>query len=294
MKRVAVFGEMLWDCPPSEKIAGGAPMNVAMNLHKLGANSRLISAVGSDDDGKELLEIITQTGLNTDLVQIKQGIDTSRVLVDDSDKENIKYDIVKNVAWDYINLRENQNTAVSYADAIVFGSLGVRSLRSYQTLTELLKLSKQRIFDINLRPPFLDFEKIEFLLSQTDLLKVNEEEVEILADHFGLETDFLTVSQFLFKRYKIKLICITLGSKGAQIISRNKTIEHPGYQTDVGDTIGAGDAFLSGFIFGWLNGAPLEHTLDFASKLGAFVASQKGANPSYTYDSIAEFNPPKN
>lgn len=279
--KVVVFGEMLWDCLPSGAVPGGAPMNVALNLHQLEMDSRLISAVGSDKDGTELLEFLKSFDLPLNLIQKSTSHETSKVLVDDSDKENIKYNIVSPVAWDFIEWNAENDQAVSKADAFVFGSLGVRNSTSLTTLLKLLHHQVVRIFDANLRPPFYDFEVIETLLGFADILKINDDELEIFADYFNVEPSIPAVCNYLDHHFPMDLICITKGSKGAVIYQKGEVISHPGYKVEVEDSIGAGDAFLSGFIKSYLEEKSLEASLDFACKLGAFVATKKGGTPRY-------------
>lgn len=283
---VVIFGEMLWDCLPSGPVAGGAPMNVALNLHQLGLSSRLISAVGKDEDGEKLNGFLADFGLPLDLIQIKPNQDTSKVLVDDSDPENIKYTIVSPVAWDFVAWNEENDRAVEEADAFVFGTLGVRNPESLKTLIRLLHHPTLRVFDANLRPPFYDFEVIETLLGFADILKINEDELEIFADYFETEATIEDLCFYLDQHYPMEIICVTRGAKGAVIYQKGKLFEHPGYSVQVQDSIGAGDAFLSGFIKTYLEEKAPEEILDFACKLGAFVATQKGGTPRYSEGDI--------
>ena len=283
---VVIFGEMLWDCLPTGPVAGGAPMNVALNLHQLGLNSRLISAVGKDEDGEKLLGFLGEFNLPLDLIQVNPDHQTSKVLVDTSDPENIKYTIVSPVAWDFIEWNEALDKAVEEADAFVFGTLGVRNPESLKTLIQLLHHPTLRVFDANLRPPFFDFEVIETLLGFADVLKINEDELEIFADYFQTETSIEDLCFYLDQHFPMEIICVTRGSKGAVIYQKGKITEHAGYKVQVQDSIGAGDAFLSGFIKTYLEEKSPEEILDFACKIGAFVATQKGGTPKYTESEI--------
>lgn len=279
--KVVIFGEMLWDCLPSGSVPGGAPMNVALNLHQLGLDSRLISAIGNDQDGQKLVEFLKTFQLPVDLIQVDQDHETSRVEVDDTDPENIKYTIVSPVAWDYIHWNAKMDAAVAASDAFVFGTLGVRNAESLTTLLKLLHHKTLRIFDVNFRPPFYDFEIIVTLLGFTDILKINEDELEIFADYFAIDPSIISVCNHLDTHFPMDLICVTQGSKGAMIYKAGELISHEGYKVTVADSIGAGDAFLSGFIKTYLASQPLDQVLDFACKLGAFVASKKGGTPKY-------------
>ncbi|MFC3414378.1 PfkB family carbohydrate kinase [Algoriphagus hitonicola] len=279
--KVVVFGEMLWDCLPSGDVAGGAPMNVALNLHQLGLDTQLISAVGTDDLGEKLLNFYRDYGISDELIQLKSDQETSRVLVDSSDRENIKYTILSPVAWDFISLTEENKKAVKSANAFVFGTLAVRNTTSLKTLLDLLHLAKLRIFDANLRPPFYDFEVIETLLAYTDILKINEDELVAFADYFNTSADPKILCEFLDKHFPVDLICITLGSNGAMIYQKGEFFHHQGYKIQVQDTIGAGDAFLSGFIKMYLDQKSPQEILDFSCRIGAFVAAQNGGTPRY-------------
>lgn len=280
--QVVIFGEMLWDCLPSGPVAGGAPMNVALNLHQLGLNSRLISAVGKDEDGEKLLGFLREFELPLDLIQIKADHETSKVLVDTTDPENIKYNIISPVAWDFIEWTVGNDQAVEDADAFVFGTLGVRNTESLKTLIKLLQHPTLRIFDANLRPPFYDFEVIETLLGFTDVLKINEDELEIFADYFGTDPRIESLCNYLDQHFPMEIICITQGSKGALIYQKGEIYPHSGYKVQVVDSIGAGDAFLSGFIKTYLEEKSPQEILDFACKIGGFVATQKGGTPRYS------------
>ncbi|PZX54787.1 carbohydrate kinase family protein [Algoriphagus chordae] len=279
--KVVIFGEMLWDCLPSGAVPGGAPMNVTLNLHQLGLDSRLISAIGEDSDGQKLIEFLATFNLPLNLIQHSSEHETSRVLVNDGDPENIKYTIISPVAWDFIQWNTEIDEAVAISDAFVFGTLGVRNSKSLTTLLKLLRHKTKRIFDVNFRPPYYDFEIIETLLGFTDILKINEDELEIFADYFDIESSIKSVCGYLDKHFPMDLICVTLGAKGALIYKSGEIIQHDGYKVKVADSIGAGDAFLSGFIKTYLEDQPLDQVLDFACKLGAFVASKKGGTQRY-------------
>lgn len=282
--KVVIFGEMLWDCLPSGAVAGGAPMNVALNLHQLGLDSRLISAIGDDEDGRNLLDFLTGFEMPLDLIQTNVEHETSKVLVDDSDPENIKYTIVSPVAWDFIQLNEEMDQKVEDADAFVFGTLGVRNTESLKTLLHLLRHPVLRVFDANLRPPFYDFEIIETLLGFADILKINEDELEIFADYFSTKPTVESLCGYLDQHFPMEIICVTRGSKGALIYQKGVITEHPGFKVKVEDSIGAGDAFLSGFVKTYLDDKNPNEILDYACKLGAFVATQKGGTPRYSGD----------
>lgn len=279
---VVLFGEMLWDCLPTGAVPGGAPMNVALHLHQLGLPTRLISAVGKDADGEKLLDFLRSFDLPLNLVQVHENHATSQVVVDTRDPENMRYDILKPVAWDFLEWSPEQDQIVAEADAFLFGTLGARHPDSLATLLKLLRHPTLRIFDANLRPPHYSFDVIETLLGYTDILKINEEELAEFAEHFGTEATIPGLCGYLDQQYPISIICITRGSKGAAIYQKGAIVEHPGYKVALQDSIGAGDAFLSGFIKMYLEEKSPEEIIDFACKLGGYVATQKGGAPRYT------------
>ena len=297
VKKVICYGEMLWDCFPDMEVAGGAPMNVALHLKQLGLDVKMISRVGRDDHGRNLLDFIKKFELPQDLIQEDTLHPTGKVIVDNTDNENIKYEIVAPSAWDFITLTAEIEQEMSTADAMVFGSLGVRNEVSWNTLYHLVQKSLLTIFDINLRIPFIDFTKIEILMGHTDILKINEDELVILADHFKIDvgqkdrTDYArSCCEFLVKRFPIKTICITLGSNGAMIYHHGEITQHGGFKVKVEDTVGSGDAFLSGFVKMYLEGKNPQEILDFACELGAFVATKKGGTPQYKLRDIKIMN----
>ena len=279
---VVLFGEMLWDCLPTGAVPGGAPMNVALHLHQLGLPTRLISAVGKDADGEKLLDFLRSFNLPLNLVQVHENHSTSQVVVDTRDPENMRYDILKPVAWDFLEWSPEQDQIVAEADAFLFGTLGARHPESLATLLKLLRHPTLRIFDANLRPPHYSFDVIETLLGYTDILKINEEELAEFAEHFGTEATIPGLCGYLDQQYPISIICITRGSKGAAIYQKGAIVEHPGYKVALQDSIGAGDAFLSGFIKMYLEEKSPEEIIEFACKLGGYVATQKGGAPRYT------------
>ncbi len=285
-KKVVIFGEMLWDCFSDKNIPGGAPMNVALHAQFLGLQTAFISAVGEDILGKDLLQFVSQKSLNTTYVQERTDLPTGKVLVNDSDKENVKYEIMQPVAWDYITWNPAIQKLVEQADAFVFGSLAARSEKSRSTLLRLLEAPVLKILDINLRAPHYDYGILKQLLDKTDVLKINEEELEILAEFEGISHDWESAVKKLADRYDFKMVCITRGAQGAIIFDGEKNYQHPGFKVRVTDTVGSGDAFLSGFVYKYLQEASPNEILDFSCALGAFVATNQGGTPKYDMENV--------
>ena len=285
-KKIICYGEMLWDIFPKESIAGGAPMNVALHLQHLGMDVEMISRIGDDKLGKKLLAFVKGFGLSDTFLQIDPEIPTGTVRVDDQDKENIRYDIVKPAAWDHIQWSESMGKTVNNADAFIFGTLAARHEVSKATLDKLLDTAVLKIVDINLRSPYYSADLIEQFLTKADILKINEDELTLLADFYDLPNSMETALEKVNELFGFELICITLGSRGAALYQDGEIISHPGYPVAVKDTVGSGDAFLAGFVSQYLANESPEKTLDFACALGALVATYPEGTPQYTREDI--------
>lgn len=276
---IICFGEMLWDMLPTGKMPGGAPMNVAIHLKNFGNNAMVISRVGTDDLGSELIEFVKGNGLNTQFIQHGQTHLTGVVKVNMDDKNEVSYKIVKPVAWDYIMLEDEALNAVKNSDCFVFGSLSARSEQTFDTLKKLLEVAPIKVLDINLRPPYYDKETIEFLLQKTDILKLNHLELDEISEWFFEARTLPEKLIRLSDAFQIKTICVTLGKDGAMLLHNNEFFKRAGFPVEVVDTIGSGDSFLATFLSGFLRKENIEELLVKACAVGALVATHHGATP---------------
>ena len=279
MNTVLSFGEVLWDAFGDGKRAGGAPMNVALNLAKQGANVLFASRVGADASGIELLDYLKQNGLYSDLIQQDEVLPTCEVTVQLDEQQQATYVIPQPVSWDNIQTTEVLSLAAKNAAAIVFGSLACRTDVARNTLLNLLEgTAALKVFDVNLRAPHYSVETIELLASKADFIKMNDEEAELLVP----EGDSLTEKIEVFSnKYPAQTICVTRGAHGAIVWHKGAFYEHPGFAVNVVDTVGAGDSFLATFINGLTNNWPTPQILEKACAVGAYVAGKRGANPEY-------------
>ena len=285
-KQVLCFGEVLWDTFGTEKVPGGAPMNVALHLVKQGIDATLVSQVGNDAEGKNLLAFLKTNHLNTSLVQVDDELPTCSVTVTLDEQQQATYTIPKPVSWDNIQPTRALLAAINNTQVIVFGSLASRSKASRDTLLNLFENKMLKVFDVNLRAPHYGQETIETLAVMADVVKMNEEEAILLTgSHEGTLKDRITEFR---KKYHCQSICVTRGQNGAIVYYDNKFYEHPGFTVEVVDTVGAGDAFLATFIAGMLSKQPMDKVLEKACAIGAFVAGQRGANPVYNEAKIAQ------
>lgn len=279
------FGEILWDVLPDKILPGGAPMNVAYHLNQLGVPSAMISRVGQDDLGRQLLEFITSKNVTGDFVQVDSNHETSRVLAK-LDGNSVTYDIIKPVAWDYIEYNRQLQQLISRTPYFIFGSLGARSEVSRQTLFELLEVARHKVLDINLRKPHFDKSTLEHLLRHADVLKLNEDELHLLSGWFGFGGDDKEQIIAFQDKFHLNMILTTRGDKGAMVVNDGQLYEHPGFKVTVADTIGSGDSFLAAFLSKFINGTPVVDALKFATGMGAFVATKHGACPVYTPEEV--------
>lgn len=287
--KITVFGEMLWDMLPSGKQPGGAPMNVAIHLKNFGMNPAFISRVGDDDLGVELMDYLNNQDFNADFIQTGITHLTGIVKVNLTDKTEVTYKIVQPVAWDYIMVTPENKQLVKDSDVFVYGTLSVRSQQSRDTLFELLKDAKLKVFDVNIRPPHLDRTTTEYLLEQADIVKVNEHELNTVCTWFGIQPEVETQMKFLYERFNLKLVCVTLGADGAVVLSSDGFHSQGGYEVEVQDTIGSGDSFLAMFLKEYVCGSSIPTALKKACAVGALVASYSGATPVIAEKEIADF-----
>ncbi|MBP6100345.1 MAG: carbohydrate kinase [Flavobacterium sp.] len=288
-QQIVCFGEVLWDVLPTESIAGGAPMNVAIRLQSVGIQSSIISKIGNDQLGQSLIDMITDRKVETSLIQIDKQLPTGEVLVHLDAKGSATYDIVYPSAWDGIVVNDSNINAVKAADALVFGSLACRDQVSKSTLFELLPHAKYTVFDVNIRPPFYSISLLLDLMNLSDFIKLNDDELLEVASELGSKSkDIEENIQFLSQLTDTETICITKGDKGAVLYKDNTFYTHEGFNVEVADTIGAGDSFLAALLSKVLYQDDCNDALEYACAVGALVASKKGANPTITSDQIFE------
>lgn len=282
------FGEVLWDLLPTKALPGGAPMNVAYHLKKLGANPLLLSKIGPDDYGKGLVDMLAANELTTDFLQVDFTHPTGLVYAKPNEYNEVVYDIVFPSAWDFIEWQDDFSSALAKAEFFVYGSLTSRNKISRDTLYRLLEDAKTKVLDINLRPPHFNRANVEYLLRYADILKMNIAELELITGWFSRFSTTEDRVQLIRDRFHIDTIIVTMGGDGALVNHQDRVYRHAGFKVTVADTIGSGDSFLAGFLSQRLNGASIEQALDFASAIGAFMATQHGACPDYRLSQITE------
>ena len=276
------LGEILWDLLPAGKQLGGAPANFAYTSKQLGSNGLVLSRIGNDELGTDLLVELNAKNLAPDDIQIDEKNQTGIVNVT-LENGQPSYEIVENVAWDNLELSKKWREIAEKTDAVCFGSLAQRNEISRKTVREFVGLTKSlRIFDVNLRQNYFSAEILRASFQLANVVKLNHEELPIVAELIEIEGDNLTeMAKNLREKFDLKMICVTRGANGSLLITKDNLSENVGLKIIVKDTIGAGDAFTAGMTHGILRGLPLDEINEFANKVGAFVASNTGAMPSF-------------
>ena len=284
------FGEVLWDVFPTHKKIGGAPLNVSLRMNSIGVNTTMISRIGDDDNGKDILSFLNDQEVATDLIQITGEYKTGAVQVMINEKGNASYDILYPSAWDKIIETEMMDKVVAEADAFVFGSLACRDEVTRATLNKLLEKANYKIFDVNLRAPYYTIDVLNELMLKADFIKLNDEELREISSELGSTyNSFEQNIKFLAEKTNTKQVCVTKGEFGAVLYSNDKFYYNSGYFIKVVDTVGAGDSFLASLIVKLLRGKSPQKALNYACAIGALVAGQEGANPQISEKVIRDY-----
>lgn len=277
------LGEILWDMFPAGKKLGGAPANFAYHSNALGAEGIPVSSVGKDQLGDEILENLRNFKLRTDFIQTEHSHPTGTVLVSVSNDGIPQYIIRENVAWDYISPSPDLLNLAEKADAVCFGSLVQRSEMSRNTIRNFLKKTRTdalRIFDINLRQTYYSRETITQSLSAANILKINDEELNLISKMFQFSDSPEDSASILLKTFKLKILAVTMGGRGSVLLDADgRKSEHPGFPAKIADTVGAGDSFTAALAIGLLKGFSLDKINDGANRIASYVCSQPGATP---------------
>lgn len=286
-KIVTGIGELLWDHFPDHKRPGGAPANVVYHATLLGAEGRLVSRIGRDNEGKELAGYLESKQMDTSFIQMDNRYPTGKVIVHLNEENEPSYEIVRPVAWDVIEWNRELGELVSQTDAVVFGTLAQRSESSASTVQRVLQEAGSdtlKVLDLNFRQDQYSRQTVEESLMQADVVKMNQEESE------ELKTMFQTCDSIrsVLDRFDVKGICLTKGSKGSEWISRSGNISQGAFETDLskGDAVGLGDGFTAVLTIGLLQKIHPAQILRNASLYTSMLAEKKGGMPALTRQEI--------
>jgi len=298
---VAGIGELLWDVFPEGKRLGGAPVNFSYHCHQLGATGYPVSAVGNDELGAEIRDVLVAKSLPDLFVAVDETHPTGTVQVT-LENGKPRYEICEGVAWDHIpmsgpelcesafgspkepNRREvaKLETLAQKTDAVCFGSLAQRNDVSRATIQAFLGAMRPetlKIFDVNLRQAFFSKEIIEASLSHANILKLSDEELPVLAEMFGIAGTVSEQLEALCEKFDLKLVAYTRGRDGSLLVAADETSDHPGCPGEAINSVGAGDSFTAALCLGLLNGNPLSEINEHANRVATYVCSQDGATP---------------
>ena len=283
------LGEVLWDLLPNGKQPGGAPANFAYISSQLGNHGIAASRVGSDGNGDEILANLKDKGVDVSHIQIDEKHATGTVKVSLANGQP-NYEIIENVAWDFLELTEDWRELAKICDAVCFGSLAQRNQVSQKTIFEFLDLMKKssvKVFDINLRQNYFSADIVEKSFNAATIVKLNHEELPIVAKMFRIDAaKEIEISRKLLTKFDLKTICVTRGGRGSLLLNENQISEIPGVKIKIADTIGAGDAFTAAMTHGFLHGWDLDELNLQANQVAALVASQSGAMPELSAGQI--------
>ncbi len=303
------LGEALYDIFPDHTVLGGAPLNVACHAHQCiqGINGQgvVVSRVGQDDLGNQMLADLQSRGMTTEFVQTDPDRSTGRVYVEVSSTGQPEYEIVRDVAWDWLQFDPDIESLAGRCQAVCFGTLAQRvgEARSsiYRFLTEARRAV--RLFDVNLRQDFYNQQIIRRSCELANALKLNEDELPIVANELGIylpepegdepvDQDARTTKVIakLRKKYDLRVVALTRGEQGTKLFTEDgdfdvEPVKYDG--EDNADAVGAGDACSAGLLVGMIKRWPWQRTLELANHMGAFVASKPGATPNLPDEILA-------
>lgn len=280
---VVGMGEALWDVLPEGKKIGGAPANFAYHVSQFGLPSCVVSAVGSDPLGQEIIENFTSKGLNHLIEEVPYPTGTVQVEIDQAGIP--QYEIKENVAWDNIPYTARLEALAQRTRAVCFGSLAQRNVVSRQTINRFLDAMNHDdetlvVFDVNLRQGFYNNEILCESMQRCNILKINDEELVTVSRMFGYPgIDLQDKCWIILGKYNLKMLILTCGINGSYVFTPGSVSFLPTPQVEVADTVGAGDSFTAAFISSILRGRSVAEAHAAAVSTSAFVCTRNGAMP---------------
>lgn len=281
--KVIGIGEVLWDLMPAGKQLGGAPANFACHARSLGADAFVITRVGNDELGNEILRRFHEMEIADEIVQIDDRKPTGTVAIQLQPDGGPQFNICEDAAWDWLAPTRIARKAVNEADAVCFGSLAQRNPVARAAIRQLMAAAPAgalRIFDINLRQQFYSREIIEESLRLANVLKLNDAELPVLAAMFELGNQPHQQIQRLAQLFELQLVALTRGAQSSWLYQGGRWSEQLSEPVQVVDTVGAGDAFTAALIMGLLNKLDLDEVHNFAAQVARFVCAHAGATPA--------------
>ena len=280
---ILLMGEALWDVLPEGKKIGGAPANFAYHVSQFGFDSRVVSAVGNDDLGDEILKVFKEKQLKHQLQTVNYPTGTVQVTLDDNGIPC--YDIKEGVAWDNIPFTDDLKRLALSTRAVCFGSLAQRNEVSRTSINSFLDTmpdgeGQLKIFDINLRQGFFTKDIIRDSCQRCNVLKINDEELVAISRLFGYPgIDLQDKCWILLAKYNLKMLILTCGTNGSYVFTPGVVSFQETPKVPVADTVGAGDSFTATFTAALLKGKSVPEAHKLAVEISAYVCTQSGAMP---------------
>lgn len=291
--KIAAFGELLWDLLPNAKVLGGAPANFIYRINSFGDRGTLLSRVGNDKAGREARSELRRMGVSDEDIQTDYEFPTGSVKVKLDELGNADYNIITDVAYDHIEINSEMIEAFSSAACVCFGTLVQRYGISKNTLRELIHESPDvvKFLDINLRKKCYTATTVEDSLRMANILKTNDEELLTTRELLQLENkNIRDLAKEVIEKYNLDILLCTLGENGAFSLTKDDAFHYdPGYQINLVDTVGCGDAFSAGFVHYFMNGHPIDEALRFGNAAGAMIATTNGATAAIGKQEILNF-----
>lgn len=278
--KIIGLGEILWDMLPTGKQLGGAPANFAYHVCRLGGNGWAVSAISDDELGREIKNTLSTKKLNTILEEVNEPTGTVQVTLNAAGVPT--YDITEEVAWDHIPFTERIGNFAKETSAVCFGTLAQRSPESRATIhkfIESMPAGSLKVFDINLRQKYYDENIISDSLRLADILKINDEELEIVSRMFCLSGTSEERCRAISREFNLKFVILTMGGDGSKVILEDRVhLSTPG-KINIVDTVGAGDSFTAAFMLAYLRGESIEKAHTLATEVSSYVCTKAGAMP---------------
>lgn len=278
--KIIGLGEILWDMLPTGKQLGGAPANFAYHVCRLGGNGWAVSAISDDELGREIKNTLSTKKLNTILEEVNEPTGTVQVTLDAAGVPT--YDITEGVAWDHIPFTERIGNLAKETSAVCFGTLAQRSPESRATIhkfIESMPAGSLKVFDINLRQKYYDEKIISDSLRLADILKINDEELEIVSKMLCLTGTSEERCRAISREFNLKFVILTMGGDGSKVILEDRVHLSTPSKINIVDTVGAGDSFTAAFMLAYLRGESIEKAHTLATEVSSYVCTKAGAMP---------------
>jgi len=292
-KKIVAFGEIVWDMLPSGKVLGGTPSNLVYRCNSMGEEGFLLSRIGDDKLGQAALKKLEELGISDENVQIDPVFPTGTVNITFDEKGDPIYNVTLDVAFDHIEFSAEALKLARQADCLFFGLLPLRFGLSKNTIRELIKESPDslKFFDLKLFEHFFDVKMIEFLLQNSNIVRIKEKEIGFLSEKLELKAETLEdFGTLLSEKFKVDLVLVTRGQNGIFAYHKNEgALWISGYNLKMKDNIGSGMAFAAGFLHFYLNGKQIEEALDFGNAAGALNTLKRGATTFFNKTEVLSF-----